>query len=70
MSDDREITQRDQFAASQAEQPMKDGELEKSHAAQKAHAMDAMARDHDSRAKLLREGANAIRAKAGLPEHV
>ena len=59
----------EQFAASQADQPMNREEMAKAHAAQKAHALDAMARDHESRAALLKEAANALRAKAGLVEH-
>lgn len=56
--------------AGQAERPWNDDELQKAVAERKAGALDAMARDHESRAQLLKEAANALRAKAGLPEHV
>lgn len=54
----------------QAEAPAPAGDLEKAIQAQKAYALDAMARDHESRAKLLKEAANVLREKAGLPQHV
>ena len=64
------MSEHEQFAASQPEKPLDVEELERAHAAQKAYALDQMASDYECRAKLLKEAANALRAKAGLPERI